>query len=170
MKQQILVDMDGVIADVYAQFIALEYAHSGIKLKQEELNGKKEEELPTFRKHVESRGFFRTPPLMPDSIEGLRYLNNKYRVLVVSSATEFPNSLIEKQQWLNEHFPFISWEQMIFCGRKDSIKGDIMIDDHPKNLRTFDGKKIIFTQPHNICIKDDSYLRVSGWKEIMRIL
>ena len=29
-----------------------------------------------------------------------------------------------------------------------------MIDDHPKNLRIFDGEKYIFTQPHNIFITD----------------
>lgn len=170
MKQQILVDMDGVLADVYAQYIAREYANSGVVLDQERLKGMKEKELPGFRKHVESPGFFRTVPLMVNSTEGLRYLNDKYKVLIVSSATEFPQSLIEKQQWLNEYFPFISWQQMIFCGRKDSIQGDIMIDDHPKNLQDFKGEKIIFTQPHNAFLKENDYLRVSGWKDIMKIL
>jgi len=56
---------------------------------------------------------------------------------------------------------------MIFCGRKDSIKGDIMIDDHPKNLRVSDGEKYIFTQPHNIFITD--YKRVNSWNEIMTL-
>ncbi|WP_289003878.1 hypothetical protein [Parabacteroides sp.] len=59
---------------------------------------------------------------------------------------------------------------MIFCGRKDSIKGDIMIDDHLKNLRTFGGKKVLFTQPHNMSVKDKMYQRVTGWKDIMEIL
>lgn len=171
MKSQILVDMDGVLADVYAQFIAFEFRESGILLKLEDMHGKLEAEaFPTFEKHVRSNGFFRTAPVIPDSIEGLRYLNDKYNLLIVSSATEFPRSLIEKQEWLNEHYPFISWEQMIFCGRKDSIKGDIMIDDHLKNLRSFDGRKIMFTQPHNIYVQDNDYQRVSNWKEIMAIL
>lgn len=168
MKQQILVDMDGVLADVYSQFIAWEYKESGIQLKLEDLYGKTElDAFPSCIKHVRSIGFFRTVPIIPDSIEGLKYLNNKYKVLIVSSATEFPQSLIEKQEWLNEHYPFITWEQILFCGRKDSIKGEIMIDDHPKNLRTFEGKKIIFTQPHNIYIQDDNYQRVFEWKEII---
>lgn len=170
MREQILVDMDGVLADVYEQFISMEYANVTIRPTQEYFNGKGETDLPSFRKHVETIGFFRTAPLMTNSVEGLKYLNDKYRVLIVSSATEFPRSLIEKQQWLNEHFPFISWKQMIFCGQKDSIKGDIMIDDHPKNLSAFDGKKIIFSQPHNAYIDDSNYQRVSGWEEIMRIL
>lgn len=45
-----------------------------------------------------------------------------------------------------------------------------MIDDHPKNLRTFGGRRILFTQPHNMCIDEASYQRVSGWEEIMNLL
>ena len=38
MRQQILVDMDGVLADVYAQLIIFEYRDSGIKLNIENTN------------------------------------------------------------------------------------------------------------------------------------
>ena len=135
MRQQILVDMDGVLADVYAQLIIFEYRDSGIKLNIENMYGKTElEAFPSFEKHVRSKGFFRTAPLIPGSIEGLKYLNEKYNVLIVSSATEFPQSLNEKEEWLSEHFPFITWEQMIFCGRKDSIRGNIMIDDFERGV------------------------------------
>lgn len=168
MKQQVLVDMDGVLADVYTQFIDWEYKESGTRLRLEDLQGKTETEaFPSCNKHVRSMDFFRTAPVIPGSVEGLKYLNEKYKVLIVSSATEYPQSLTEKQEWLNKHFPFITWEQMTFCGRKDSIKGDIMIDDHPKNLRVFDGEKYIFTQPHNIFITD--YKRVNSWNEIMTL-
>lgn len=109
MRQQILVDMDGVLADVYAQLIIFEYRDSGIKLNIENMYGKTElEAFPSFEKHVRSKGFFRTAPLIPGSIEGLKYLNEKYNVLIVSSATEFPQSLNEKEEWLSEHFPFIT--------------------------------------------------------------
>ena len=150
MRQQILVDMDGVLADVYAQLIIFEYRDSGIKLNIENMYGKTElEAFPSFEKHVRSKGFFRTAPLIPGSIEGLKYL---------------------KEEWLSEHFPFITWEQMIFCGRKDSIRGNIMIDDHPKNLSTFDGERYLFAQPHNMCVPDRNYHRVSGWQDIIRLL
>jgi len=171
MKSQVLVDMDGVLADVYAHLTHLEYKESGIKLNKEDLYGKLEDmAFPSFEKLVNSKGFFRTAPLISDSVEGLRYLNDKYDVLIVSSATEFPGCMNDKQAWLNEHFPFITWKQMIFCGSKSSIKGDIMIDDHLKNLRGFDGKKVLFTQPHNVYVHDNDYHRVSNWKDIMNIL
>jgi len=170
MKSQILVDMDGVLADVYSQFIKLEYKESGTELKIENLHGITEEEaFPSFDKHVRSKGFFRTAPVIKNSIEGLSYLNDKYKVLIVSSATEFPDSLTDKHQWLNEFFPFIKWQQMIFCGTKESIKGDVMIDDHPKNLLNFNGERIIYTQPHNINIVNETYKRVFNWEDIMRI-
>lgn len=171
MKSQILVDMDGVLADVYTHFIALEYQESGIVLNSQDLYGKLEELVfPSFQKLVNRPGFFKTAPLLPNSVEGLKYLNEKYNVLIVSSATEFQNSLNDKHCWLNEHFPFITWKQMIFCGSKESIKGDIMIDDHPKNLSKFNGKKIMFTQPHNVYNHNQDFQRVSGWIDIMNIL
>jgi 5'(3')-deoxyribonucleotidase len=139
--KQILVDMDGVLADVYSQFILMECDKYGIKIDVNTLNGKLESDrFPHYDVIVRSSGFFRTAPVMPGSIGGLKYLNSRYNVLVVSSATEFPDSLKEKLEWLNEFYPFISWKQMIFCGEKHSIKGDIMIDDHPKNLDFFEGK------------------------------
>lgn len=169
--KQVLVDMDGVLADVYAQFIRLEKEESGLVLMPGLLSGKTEAEaFPHYKKHVNSAGFFRMAPLIPGSVEGLKYLNDKYSVLIVSSATEYPDSLKEKLEWLNEFYPFISWQQMIFCGEKDSIQGDIMIDDHPKNLNNFKGQRIIFTQPHNINLPDTTWHRVTTWQEIVEIL
>ncbi len=166
--KQVLVDMDGVLADVYTQFQNYEKEEYGKVRPLEELIGKLElEAFPHGDKYVRSKGFFQTAPIIPDSIEGLKYLNDKYKVLIVSSATEFPDSLREKLSWLNTHFPFISWKQMIFCGEKNSIKGDIMIDDHPKNLDFFDGQKILFTQPHNMLLDVPEYIRVGSWREIM---
>lgn len=169
--KQILVDMDGVLADVFAHLIDLEFKESGTRLTKEGIKGQLEgDAFPSFWKIIRSKGFFLTVPVIEGSVEGLNYLNDKYKVLIVSSATEFPESLSEKQAWLNRYFPFITWKQMIFCGVKDSICGDIMIDDHIKNLGSFSGRKIMFTQPHNVFLDDNSYERVNNWNEVMSIL
>lgn len=169
--KQVLVDMDGVLADFYTQFQRLEQEETGNYISLESIYGKLEADaFPHFDKHVRSEGFFRTAPLVEGSREGLKYLNDKYKVLLVSSATEFPRSLTEKMEWMNEFFPFISWKQVILCGEKSVIKGDIMVDDHAKNLDYFDGQRILFTQPHNIYLQNDSYQRVKGWQDIMNLL
>lgn len=163
--------MDGVMADVYSQYIRMESEETGLQLKREDLRGKTESEaFPHYDKHVRTKGFFRTAPTMEGSVKGMHYLNDRYDLYIVSSATEYPKSLIEKYDWLNQYYPFISWEQMIFCGRKDPVKGDIMIDDHTKNLDSFEGKRILFTQPHNYYIDDEKYIRMNSWKEIEKLL
>jgi len=63
--KQILVDMDGVLADVYPHIIQYEQRRTGQLLNIEDLQGKTEDEaFPDFRLSVNSKGFFRTAPLM----------------------------------------------------------------------------------------------------------
>lgn len=169
--KRIAVDMDGVLADVVQQFIRLYEKDFGIRKTLQEIKGLPEyEAFPHGRKHVFSEGFFRTAPVMPSSQRVLEMLNKKFEIFIVSAATEFPQSLAEKQAWLNEFFPFITWQQMVFCGLKTVIKADIMIDDHLKNLDHFQGQTFLFTQPHNALNKNSRHHRVNSWEEIASLL
>jgi 5'(3')-deoxyribonucleotidase len=163
--------MDGVLADIYAQYYRFEAMESGIHRSRKDLNGRPESEV--FRnilKYLFTPGFFRGAPVIRGSYEALKKLNKKYELFVVSSATEFPQSLNEKYEWLADHFPFITWRQMVFCGSKAVVHGDIMIDDHFKNLDNFNGKTILFTQPHNAGLPENHHIRVHSWEEILNIL
>jgi len=169
--KQILVDMDGVLADSYHQYQQFDLAETGNLISLESAIGKPESEaFPHSDRHTRTKGFFRTARPITGSISGLKYLNDNYKVYIVSSATEFPLSLQEKMEWLNEFYPFISWKQVILCGSKEPIKGDIMIDDHPKNLDTFENRKILFSQPHNMEIENPDYTRADSWQQIMDML
>lgn len=169
--KRILVDMDGVLADVYPRFFELYEQETGNKKTMDEIVGLKEgEAFPELYRWVETPGFFRTIPVMADSQRVLKLLNKSYEILVISMATEFPVSLTDKQLWINDHFPFISWRQVIFCGNKSLIPADLMIDDHFKNLDHFKGETIIFSQPHNINSTDHHHKTVSSWSEIEKLL
>lgn len=171
MKQKILVDMDGVLADVNKSLIEQEYTVKGVVKFEQDLNGVEERlAFPNLSAIVNSNHFFRHVPVMGGSQEGLLYLNKQYDVRIVSSATEFDNCLDDKHHWLKEHFPFIGWQQLVLCGTKQGIEGDMMLDDHPKNLNFFPGKRYIFTQPHNIYIADPTYIRVNEWAEVYKVL
>ena len=171
MKQRLIVDMDGVLADVYEQFLNYEEIETGIRQPIEDLYGKPEEiAFKNMGKYVLSKGFFRNTPVLEGSIPALYRLNKQYELFVVSAAVEFPQSMEEKYYWLCEHFSFISWEQMIFCGLKSAVKGDIMIDDHFKNLDSFDGRTILFTQPHNYGLENKNHTRVFNWQEVLDLL
>lgn len=162
--------MDGVIADVYTRFFELHEEKYGVKLTINDVKGRLEALAFTDqRTWVNTAGFFSTVPVMPGSIDALMKLSNHYDIRIVSMATEFPLCLNDKRQWLVEHFPFISWRQMVFCGDKSLIKGEIMIDDHIKNLDDFPGETIMFNQPHNLP-QITRHRRVDNWEEILGIL
>lgn len=168
---RIAIDMDGVLADVYSQFIKLHAEEFNQVLSLAEMEGRTEEEaFPNLRTYVHAPHFFRDAPVVAGSQHVLQQLNEKYEVFIVSSATEFPNSLTEKQSWLNEHFPFISWQQIVFCGSKKIIDADIMIDDHFKNLDHFKGATLLYTQPHNKLADAGRHRRVENWTDIQKIL
>ncbi len=169
--KRILVDMDGVMADVYTRFFQLYEKETGLKKTMEEIIGLKEgEAFPELFRWVETPGFFRTLPVMSDSQRVLKLLNERYEIIIASMATEFPYSLTDKQLWLNDNFPFISWKQVVLCGNKNLIKADLMIDDHFKNLDNFQGDTIMYIQPHNINSIDHHYKTASSWCEIEQIL
>jgi len=169
--KRISIDMDGVLANVYGQFLKMHAAEFGNVLTLEEMTGRPEHvAFPNVYKYVNSAGFFRNAPVMEGCKEVVRKLNDQYKIFIVSAAMEFPNSLTEKHDWLIEHFPFITWQQMVFCGSKEIIKADIMIDDHFKNLNFFTGETILFTQPHNKLADTLHHKRVETWQEIEALL
>jgi 5'(3')-deoxyribonucleotidase len=167
MKKRIAVDMDEVIAEVEPKLKALYEAHTGKPLPTEDYRGKKIYSLPgvqQLRQKLFEPGFFADLPVMPGSQEQLKWLQQHYDIYIVTAAAEFRNSLAEKHAWLEAHFPFIHWKQMVFCGDKSIIKADYMIDDHPHNLETFQGKGLLFTAYHNV--DEGRFERVNNWREV----
>ena len=168
LSRTIAIDMDGVIADVEGQLLDWYQTKYGVTLTREDIKGRSEEELfpesGALREFLFTPGFFRTLPVMEGAVEAVKDLMKDYEVYIVSAAMEFPQSLIEKQQWLAEHFPFISWRNIVFCGDKSIIDTDFLIDDHCKNLDFCKGKPLMFTAFHNANMSH--HQRVNNWKEI----
>ena len=59
-------------------------------------------------------------------------------------------------------FPILNPQHFVFCGRKNIVNADYLIDDNPRQLEIFEGKPVMFTASHNI--NDDRFDRVSGWR------
>ncbi|RVU26735.1 5'(3')-deoxyribonucleotidase [Sandaracinomonas limnophila] len=110
------------------------------------------------------KGFFEDIEVKPNAVEVIRQLQNHYEIFIVSAATEFPESMKEKLNWLEKHFPFIGWTHTVFCGHKYLIQADFLIDDHEKNLKTFSGTPILFSAPHNLHLT--GYERVNTWDDV----
>lgn len=171
MRKRLLVDMDGVLADIYQQAINFEFAESGVRINLAEVNGKDEiVAFPNAARHVRQAGFFRSAPVVEGAVETMSKLMEIYEIFIVSAAMQFPNSLEEKYYWLEEHFPFISWNNIVLCGSKIVVHGDILIDDHFKNLDPFESRTLLYTQPHNKFSPENGHERVNNWEDVARLL
>ncbi|MFB0945726.1 MAG: 5'-3'-deoxyribonucleotidase, partial [Spirosomataceae bacterium] len=173
--KRILIDMDDVMAETGLKI--LETYNNLFKTKFEKSDFDKNSFADIFkadnylevRKEISKPGFFRNLAVKENASEVIEKLYKEHDVYIVSAATEFPSSLDEKVYWLNEHFPYVEWQKMVFCGYKHMIKADVMIDDHTKNLDYFEGEtKLLFNAMHNQQVK--KYTRVSLWDEIAEIL
>lgn len=167
-RKSIALDMDEVIANVAPKFLDIYEEMFGKRLAAAEYWGKKIYQIEgaaQVRNRLFEKGFFRDLPVMEGSQEGVRKLMENYDVYITTAAQEFRNSLEDKYDWLQEHFPFIPWQHYVFCGDKSLFGTDYMIDDHARNLRSFRGKGILFTASHNI--DETEFPRVDNWAEVV---
>lgn len=171
--ERVIIDMDEVIADPMGEMINWYAGAYGlpVDIKKMEvgswLKGFPEQHQLLVRERLLSPGFFRYLPVMEDAREVLEEMNRKYEIFIVSAAIEFPNSLKDKVEWLLENFPFFTWRQMVLCGDKRMVYGDHMIDDHVRNLEHFNGRKYLYSSPHNVTVT--GYQRINNWKEAAAI-
>ncbi|WP_022823952.1 5' nucleotidase, NT5C type [Hymenobacter norwichensis] len=172
-KIRIAVDMDEVIADSIARFqkwYGLDF-QSTITLEQ--LQGKNAHEVvapehqAALREYPNRPGFFKDLPIMADSQRVLGEMAQRYELFIATAAMEFPNSFLDKYNWLQQHFPFIPWRNYVFCGDKSILNADYLIDDNAFNFDNFRGEGILFNAPHNV--HETRYRRVHSWLEIGEI-
>ena len=170
---RILIDMDEVMADAIHRFLEWYERDFGIRYTKEDIKGTKLQLIvPTehrniVRNYPHQKGFFKDLPLIENSYEVIKELNDHYEVYVASAAMEFEYSLPEKFEWLDQHFPFIPWKRRVFCGDKTITKGDVLIDDHDFNLSVFDGRAIMFTSSHNV--NETKYERLNSWMDAEKL-
>lgn len=170
MRQRIAIDMDEVIADSTFAYIARYNAEFNAHLTVEQLNGKKVRDVvpAEHRERVVgypfTPGFFRHLPVIEDSQAVIQQLAEKYEIFIASAAMEFPPCFADKFAWLQQHFPFISPINIVFCGDKSIVQADYLIDDSVRHFKHFRGEGIVFTSPFNR--HDQGYRRVNNWQEV----
>jgi 5'-nucleotidase len=174
VKPRLIIDMDDILADTSARILEIFNAANGLNLDKAYFEDKNFYELvhsgnyTSYRDALYQPGFFLDLPVFEDAVVSVQALQEKYEIFIVSAATEFPNSLGEKMLWLEKHFPFIGWQNIVFCGDKSIVHGDIMIDDHARNFAHFSGRKMLFHSLHNTQV--EGFERVRTWKDIYELL
>ena len=154
-RQRIAIDMDEVLADTLGAVVKAVNERADLNIKMESLNGKKlKHMIPEHEGLVmdilKEPGFFRNLDVMPHAQEVVKQLNEHYDIYIATAAMDVPTSFHDKYEWLLEYFPFLDPQHFVFCGRKNIILADYLIDDNPKQLEIFEGKSIMFTASHNV--------------------
>jgi 5'(3')-deoxyribonucleotidase len=169
--KRIAIDMDDVMADTTIKIIQQinqltnsSYTYDMLMSSDNTLKQTFYELYLNNNSFLWEPGFFTDIPVKKDAVEVITELKKTYEIFIVSAATEFPNSLVEKLDWMKLHFPFITWQNIVFCGHKHMIQADYLIDDHEKNLTTFTGTPLLFSAPHNLHLTE--FERVTSWLDV----
>ncbi|MDC6267257.1 5' nucleotidase, NT5C type [Lysinibacillus fusiformis] len=167
-KPRIILDMDDVIANLLTSWIeVVNFCENENVQLQDVSSWDIEKYFKCGRKVFDYLNYdlYRNLKPIEGSQDGVRMLQEKYDVYIVTVSTTHKDSLIAKIEWLEEYFPFIKKEKIVLLGDKSIVRGDIIIDDSIKNLERFDGRKILFNSCHNQ--GNVQFERVNGWSEIL---
>jgi len=173
-RLRIAVDMDEVIADSFSKHLSLYNQQAGANLTPEMISksGLAEvipgERRGDFNAIPHAPGFFADLEVIAGSQEALLELSRHHDIYIASAAMEVPSSFADKFQWMEKNFPFIPSSRIVFCGDKNIIHADVLIDDRSRHFKGFRGTGILFTAPHNA--RETADLRANNWNDVLQIL
>ncbi len=183
---KIIVDLDGIVVDHTTSWFGYYNAEYGDKLTNADI---KEWNTSLFVKpecgvkifdYLAIPGFFEDLPALPGAIAALKMLQEDGHEVVICSATDIPEAAKGKMIWVRKYLPFLPKENLILTHGKYHVRGDILIDDSPHNIRKYreeygDRVHIIaIAYPYNdsvdeICTRVGSYKYPElAWMKILR--
>ena len=174
----ILVDMDDTIEQLLKRWVARANEKYGQNITPDQITSwDVSEPYPGLNKKeiysvTYEPGFWSGVEPMPGAAEALKHFMDEGHEVYVVTATE-PEHLEEKMKGLLfRYFPFITWDRVIVTGRKQMIRGDVLIDDGVHNLEGGGYRKILFTAPHNRAYDAEAngMVRADTWDEVVRII
>jgi 5'-nucleotidase len=137
------------------------YVHT--KLEEWGLN------LERFGYLFDKPGTFANLEVVPHAKECLRFLHDLGHEIWFVTNPWTKQSVIEKMDWVDIHFPFLGWQRVIATKDKGMIKGDLLLDDSPNTLVQFEhGMQVCFHKLYNCHVSSDH--RVHDWLEFTQLV
>jgi 5'-nucleotidase len=171
-RKVLAVDVDEVTADTVAKRLRRYEADYGEALSRDAIKGRQiREAVPPERAAqveacLDEPGFSRDVPVMEGARQVLQDLAGRFEIIFATSAMDHPVSLYDRYLWLQESFPFVPDRGYVFCGSKQYVLADYLIDDNPRNLERFTGHGILFDAHHNA--SEARFDRVTSWHDVHR--
>lgn len=116
--------------------------------------------------------FWDTVEPRQDAQMSVKLLQSQGHEVYICTASYYDTLKAKYEHFIRKQFWFIDWNHIIITQNKSMIIGDVLIDDKPSNLENFNGKRILYTAPHNqsyLAFKND-VLRCDNWQDVMNTI
>lgn len=100
-------------------------------------------------KPFKTKGFWVNLPPFVGAIPFVEQLHKDHTVYLATIPALGKVCAYEKEKWMAKHLPFLTRDRLILCHHKYLLRGDILLDDNPKYLSNFTGKRLLFDKPWN---------------------
>lgn len=170
MRKRIAIDMDETICDTMTRHLDWYNTEFQQNLTKADLYATKiyhkvpEEHRRRVRSYPDDPAFFVDIPPQPHAIDVIGELHERFDIVIATAAMEHPTSFTAKYEWLRKYLPFLSPMNFIFCGKKNVVQADFLIDDSSRHFEGFVGQGVLFSSPHNLLEATD--VRVNDWLDV----
>lgn len=168
---RILLDMDGVLCNLIAKWFKAYNEEYGDQIDVAALDQWGPHRIAragkAIYKYLSQPGFFRDLEPIPGAVGGVRALLERgHDVVIVTAARQGHR---DKLAWIREHLPFLPRDNVVFTHRKELVRGDLLLDDAPQNLKAFAryGIPVAMAYPYNAGV---DCLRVADWSEFLTLV
>lgn len=174
--KRILVDVDGVIADLHAEWLKLYNMEYNDVLTVDQItdwnmqNFVKPECGTKIFDYLHDPTLYNSVKPVDGAVSSIHWLRqHEYDVRFLTSGVQ-----PAKIQWLGDHGlllgeHFMFSPDVIVAHDKSLVKGDILIDDSIANCDNFSGQSILFAQPWNVN-NVTGYYRADNWPDVIQYL
>lgn len=121
---------------------------------------------------LDERGFWKTVEPILGAAEALKHFMERGHDVYIVTASQLEHLQEKMNDVLFRYFPFLTWNQVIITGKKQLIRGDVLIDDGIHNLEGGAYRKILFTAPHNRSYDAPAHgmIRADSWEDVVAII
>lgn len=139
-KPTLLIDQDCILADMLPYWLKRYNEIKGTDVKVSDVKeydvGLVCSDQKVLYDILNEPGFFYKVEPMPGAIKYFqKLLDDNYNVLIVTQPSQKADTCIkDKRRWVGKYFKNYNLTDMIFCHRKEHIRGDVLFDDRPSHL------------------------------------
>lgn len=141
-RLEILCDLDEITVDLFEKWLGIYNKEHNDTLSKNNVmwNGLHKESKIGHKiyEYLHQPGFFADLNPIPGAIEALKEFHDDGHEITILSAPSYPGtSALDKMDWVQKFLPFIHKRQVLLGWQKQKVKGHVLIDDGPENIKNY---------------------------------